>query len=377
MPKSSYKKTSIIFMCQDTGAANAFAAFFLALRDSSLNIKIIATKSAIEVFEKKNIPLWKKKDRDFSEQEVGVYLDEFNPQAVVIGTSLNSWTERYFCKQTKMKGIFCFGFVDWWSNFSHRFSTPATLDMQFIPDQIGVIDEIARKGCIAEGIPDNLLKVIGNPYWDYLVSIPQKKIAATRVMMRKKFQIKENEYCGIIFSSNIRNLNLNLGYDEIDFFKSITPLPLTTATGNPIHWYVKPHPIENATELRAIMKKNDINAALLERIVAFDALALGDYIVGMCSTTLFEAALLHKKVISLQPGLFENKLKYLSIFDILDIPKITQADKVRENVFLLINSDKYLPDLNRLPFSIGKGIAAQALYQLISIAVSGKTGCDI
>jgi hypothetical protein len=80
---------------------------------------------------------------------------------------------------------------------------------------------------------------------------------------------------------------------------------------------------------------------------------------------LFEAALLGKKVVSLQPGLSTGKLEYLRIFDRISVPKIVNVSEVKGVINRLLNDDIAYPTLTNIPAPIGRGTATAALLELL------------
>jgi len=353
-----------LLVCKDTGAANAFSIFLKNWNDTTTPLFSVCVNYAVNVFKNNGIQPTKESPRDLSENEVKQLLDEFQPGAILLGTSHDSWTERFFCKQARIRGIYCVGFVDWWSNFGARFSTPNTNDLSFLPNLISVMDEDARLGCIADNVPEELLRITGNPYWDHIAA-KKEDIEQLRKQVRKQLRVPKQTLLAMVFSSNIRNLNLNLGYDEHSFWEALVPLPEYSKQNIPIQWALKPHPRERQQDIIDMLKKYHINPLIIDDFSAIEAVAAADFIIGMCSSVLFEAALLGKKVVSLQPGLLTGKLEYLRIFDHIMVPKVVNISEVKDVVYRLINNELGYSDLRKIPSPIGKGTANSALQALL------------
>jgi len=354
---------TLVVVCQDTGAAYALASYG-ARAASSFRLRSICIGKAGEVFRSTGvIPDWEY-ESDPGSEVIDNLVEEMGSDAVLLGTSFDSWTERLFCKKARDQGLFTVSFVDWWSNFGRRFSTPGSNDLAFLPEIIAVMDEDARSGCITEGIPAHLLQVTGNPYWDYLADHAPMIVKESRESVRNDLGIGNNTLLGLIISSNIRNLGLNLGYAEADFFSSVRPLPERTEAGMPIAWVVKPHPKESPAELRYMLSCERMPLPLLEGVSAIEAVAASDFVMGMCSSVLFEAALLGRPVVSLQPGLDNDKLHTLRIFDHLGIPKITRTGDAKIAVQDLVNGRIPSPVLGKAPFPLGNNRAADRITAL-------------
>ncbi len=362
------KDGTILVACRDTGAANELAAFVnLCPSETSVLLRTLCVGPAVDVFKEAGIIPTMEFAHELDSSEVHRVLDQLQPKAIVLGTSHDSWTERFILEYACSHGVYCLGVVDWWSNFGRRFSTPGTGDLRYLPDAICVTDEDARQGCIADGIPSTLLHVVGNPYWDYLLTVSDEVRLATRRQVRERLGISNGAVLALAISSNLRNLNLDLGYDETDFWRAIVPLPCETTDGRPIVWAVKPHPREQHQDLQTMLDAYNARPLFIEGLSAFEAVNAADYIIGMCSSVLFEAALLGKPVVSLQPGVTKGKLDFLRIFDHLEIPKIIYEHEAREVVFRFINGLVPYPNLNKVPFKVGGKSAYHALRNLLPV----------
>lgn len=167
-------------------------------------------------------------------------------------------------------------------------------------------------------------------------------------------------------------MDLDLGYDEGDFFSSVRPLPQKNDRGIPITWVVKPHPKESPAELRDLLAQNGMSLPLVEGVTAIEAVAASDVVLGMCSSVLFEAALLGKAVVSLQPGMSEDQLQYLRIFDHLGIPKIVRADEAPAVVSSLVNGRITAPDLTKVPFPLGNRHSAVRITAMLKQGIAAR-----
>lgn len=363
--RSGKHRNTLAVVCHDTGGANALAAYVSSANLSPFRLRTVCIGKACEAFRSAGVVPDQEFDRDPGFEAIDSLVEEMGSDAVLLGTSFDSWTERRFCKKMREQGLFTLSFVDWWSNFGGRFSTPGSNDLAFLPETIAVMDEDARNGCIADSIPSHLLQVTGNPYWDYLADHASSIVARSRERIRNALGISGYTLLGLIISSNIRNLHLGLGYDETDFFLSVRPLPEHTEQGTPIAWVVKPHPKESPAELREMLTRERMPLPLFEGISAIEAVAASDFVLGMCSSVLFEAALLGKTVVSLQPRLNKDRLHYLRIFDHLGIPKIIQVDEAKAVVQNLVNGRISASVLSKVPFPLGNNRATDRITALL------------
>ncbi len=362
----SYAHPSILIACHDAGAANALSRLVGPWRSEGMCVHAITMQYASGVFAKAAIRPDRVYDADMTNDEVCEVLDHIQPDAVLLGSSLDSQGERLLVAEAWKRGIRTAGLVDWWSNFGRRFSTPGTLDLRFLPDIVAVPDDDAREGCIAEGIPAVSIRITGNPYWEDLIGIPRSHRELTRNKVRACLNVSPETRLILIVSGNIRNLELDLGYDEGDLFGAIASLPRGNGICRPVCWAVKPHPRETLADLRDLMAASGLREPLiLTDTEPLDAICAADGVFGMCSSLLFEAALLGKNVASFQPNRNRDKLEYLRIFDHLGIPVLTETGPVRDVLASLAGDRGQAPDLNRLPRPIGMGTAGMNLQRIL------------
>ncbi|MCP4914377.1 MAG: hypothetical protein GY909_14785 [Oligoflexia bacterium] len=57
-------------------------------------------------------------------------------------------------------------FIDMWNNYKHRFVVNEECNF---PDYVLVNDELAMNEAISEGVPDNIIKVAGHPYFEKII----------------------------------------------------------------------------------------------------------------------------------------------------------------------------------------------------------------
>ncbi|NPU86136.1 MAG: hypothetical protein HPY65_16790 [Syntrophaceae bacterium] len=357
---------SILIACHDAGAANALSRLVGPWKSEGMFVQAVTMQYASEVFSRSGIRPDRAYDADMTNDQVCEVLDQIEPDAVLLGSSLDSQGERLLAAEARKRGIRTAGLVDWWSNFGQRFSAPGTRDLRFLPDIVAVPDDDAREGCIAEGIPAESIRITGNPYWEDLIGISRSLWEFTRNNVRTCLNVPPESRLILIVSGNIRNLGLDLGYDEGDLFGAIASLSRSNGIRRPVCWAVKPHPRESLADLRDLMAASGLREPLiLADTEPLDAVCAADGVFGMCSSLLFEAALLGKRVVSFQPNLNRDKLEYFRIFRHIGIPVLTDTDPVRDVLATLAGDQGQVPDLSRLPRPIGRGTAGMNLKQIL------------
>ncbi|MDD5431463.1 MAG: hypothetical protein PHO70_00525 [Candidatus Omnitrophica bacterium] len=357
-------KKSVLLVCKDTGAANAFSSLVKEWKDYDIELYSICIGYAANVFKKNGLSITYAFEKDMRQEDVSMVMDSVKPASVLIGTSFDSMTERWCCVEAKKRNIFSLGFVDWWSSFGLRFSTPQTNDLMYLPDMIAVVDEDALLGCVDCGIPEGILKITGNPYWDYLLRA-KETLCCLRQDLRKTINVADSSILAIVYSSYLSKFNLGLGYNENDFWGAVTPLPCKNKAGVPVKWLLKLHPKEVNSTASCLLKSKLYDICIADKLTAIELGLIADFTIGMCSTALFECALLGKKVISVQPGLDRKLSRFMRIFEHLKIPVVTERAETKDRLEMFINDEMPSPDLNYLPMSIKGGRSAVILRNLL------------
>ena len=98
---------------------------------------------------------------NYNRNEIDKVLELFCPDFVFTATSFHDY-EYNWRQVTKSKNIYTYGFIDHWIYYKDRFTFRS---LTSYPDEVLVINEIARDEAIKEGIPESVITVFGNPYY--------------------------------------------------------------------------------------------------------------------------------------------------------------------------------------------------------------------
>jgi len=236
----------------------------------------------------------------------------------VLGTSVTDIAPLRIARQARAAGLPVVCVLDNWMNYRKRLETDG--QPMLVPDIYAVMDDLARVEAIADGVPRNCLRVVGQPALskladDYLAC----PITATRdeALRRsgwgspgKKLVVFISEPAGMDQGANESSPTFR-GYTEK------TVLTLFTRCLQPFHERVQvglvPHPREDAAALLAFWEK--CRGSLLGGRLAVEsgrkAVFIADGVCGMASLLLYEALLLSKPVLDLQPNLRAPHLEFL------------------------------------------------------------------
>ena len=170
--------------------------------------------------------------------------------------------------------------LDYWSNYKMRFTIAK--NEYIFPNYYLVMDELAKQEAINEGVPKDLLHVVGHPGLDKFAIL--KKHKAMSVYGGKK----------VLFLSQPLSLlyGTSLGYNE-----NIVMEDLIKLSGKyDIDLKVKFHP-KDAEAFRMKYAMYTIEGSLIDTMHNFDV------IIGMNTMGLLHAALMNIPIVSYQPGL--------------------------------------------------------------------------
>ena len=98
---------------------------------------------------------------DFESKKINQIIEDFSPEYIYTATSFHDY-EHNWRKISINKKIYTYGFIDHWIYYKKRFTFNS---LTLFPHEVLVVNEIAKKEAIIDGVPRNLIKVIGNQYY--------------------------------------------------------------------------------------------------------------------------------------------------------------------------------------------------------------------
>ena len=247
---------------------------------------------------------------DFSCNVYSEIMSEFKPDYVFTATSNNDY-EHNIRLVSNQKGLRTLAFVDHWTKYIERF----TFDNKTLfPDEIWVINDVAKIAAIEAGLPKNKIFISGNPYYDKIRQFVPKN---DRAMFLKEHDIPVDKKIIMFISDDIRNSvpkNENaidiLGYDEytvlsdlLDSFYEIHRKGLIDFSEYIL--LIKLHPRGKINKFNSIIKNTKydfLNILVKKDIHPLTINYYSDYILGMYSNMVIESLLMGKKVLRVQTG---------------------------------------------------------------------------
>jgi hypothetical protein len=224
---------------------------------------------------------------------------------VLYATSVNDTLAIQIAQHARAAGRPVLHLLDNWSNYAARIAT-------LVPDVYAVMDDLAMQEAIAEGVDPTCLVIAGHP--------DIAKLAAEAEVFGAPQPNETQPH--IFFASEPAAIDggpRGRGYDENEVARILID-GIAQANANAANLTVKvaPHPRQNREAVRArfVSLATEITGAPKIDIVAPEdvrsTLHSASHVAGMTSILLYEAWLLGRPTLSLQPGLSIDGLRTLS-----------------------------------------------------------------
>ena len=287
----------ILFICgQFSGAQYIYPILYKWSCEKMFQWNVVASGFSCDYLKQKNIRF--KEIKKNSTIEVSRYIDFIKPRLIITSSSINIDIEHLFILEGKKKSIPTASFIDIWTNYKNRFDYKG----EFIfPDNILAIDNRCKEEMIKDGIPDNIIKIIGQPYLDFIAKkIPPlgKNILLAGQPIKKYF-------------------GKSFGFDETDlrkiFLKTINKAKISKIL-NTIH------PEEKFD------KKDEKFNIFFQKGKGITDVIDSHTVLGVFSMQMIIGYLWGRKVASIQPNILENDPSPLSRWKL--IPLLRNVDEI-------------------------------------------------
>lgn len=267
-------------------------------------------------------------------------LEKKGLDMLVTGTSWGTDIEVKCINLCKLYGVTTVSILDYWSNYRMRFRC-GNSDEYIFPTRLFVMDEIAYKESIADGIDKDILEVTGSPGLDkYVLLMESREGEATKKI-------------GDILFLSAPMLELygdSLGYTEQSAFEEV--LEVCDALGRDVR--IKLHPKDNDA-MRNRYSYLEVGGTIEDVVPGFNV------VIGMATMGLLHTYLLGVPIISYEPGLIGNDM---CITNKLEITK--RIDNRIELKHRIININRQPAIHKGLLWEDGKS-TERVLYRICSL----------
>lgn len=307
-------KTVLLF-ARDPGGANVILPVCEKLK-AKYKVLLYAKKFALYKFRDAGLSV-KNIEEEYGEgtlAEVRLFLERLKPNAVITGTSLDDFTERYLWKAAKELGIKSFAILDQWMNLGIRFSDCSYCEEDryrrcrehpYLPGRILAMDELARELLVKDGIDVDKIALTGQPHFD---TVREKFRSAEEAYARDRWNVvfvsepiyQDYDRCG--------KEEMYWGYNERTVFDSLyySLEKLTECCACKIRLIIRPHPREHLKNWDYIgdnLKNNKIFVELDREHDSFSLMKSAALVCGMSSMFLLESMICERPVLSIMIGL--------------------------------------------------------------------------
>lgn len=315
-----FKAKRVLFVFSDPAGAKSLLAFCDLYQHLFSAVEILSNRYH-QFYSEFKI---KVKVVEESESVLKQKMTDFQPDILFTATSYPSRFELISLSLSKsFVNLRSITFIDHWTNFLIRFNYN---NDTIFPDQIFVIDEIAKKNACAEGIPSDIISVFGNPFHTFL----KKWLPKTSRVEVEKLISNQTKY--LLFAPeplSVFNLESKYGFDEFHVLSFIanTIFELENEAGfYPPVLVFKCHPNHNVEDVKNKIRELLVNVQGVRIIILTDMnINLNDLIyysesvLGIFSNSLVEASILGKRTAQILPFLKDKNLNPLSHLDYLNV----------------------------------------------------------
>jgi hypothetical protein len=238
--------------------------------------------------------------------------------AYAFGTSVSDTGPLHVARQARACGLPVICVLDNWMNYRKRLETDG--QPMLVPDVYTVMDELALAEAVADGVPPGCLRLVGQPALsnladDYLAC--PVSAARDEALHRSGWGTLGKKLVVFISEPAEKDQGADEHNPQFRGYTEKTVLTLLARCLQPFREQVQvglvPHPREDAVALLAHWEKcrGRLQGGRLTVETGRKAVFIADGVCGMASLLLYEALLLGKPVLDLQPGLRVPQLEFL------------------------------------------------------------------
>lgn len=318
------QKQKVLLASQYTGSANSVKSVIKKLKiDDKVEVSVVAhTKTAEDPLRQDSIEFKTLSDyglESLNYETVGKILDQEQPNLLLTGSSAGTCIEKGLILAARSRGIRSISVLDNPGNYIIRVrNDEANESLGCMPDLHTALDSETLEEMVNAGLPRERLVVTGNPYFDDLRQLRDSFTDHQRIAIRDYFGTEPNQHM-IVFVSQPLKEDINdgkstdWGYNEEIIFNMLN------RSLNEIDYQgvlvIKFHPREKYRDITSRLNGTNRFTTLIsgkeaskERGYAntYDIRATSlaaDLTTGMMSTSLIEACILDRDVLSIQAGL--------------------------------------------------------------------------
>ena len=322
-----------IYVFSDPAGANAI----LALVDKLILEGYVARKDFLVFTSNFKESLFPYKDVldivGCNEKEFVDVIHNFKPSYIFSGTSLNIF-EHLWRKVAIKENLKVISFIDHWTSYIERFSFNNEI---IFGNEVLVVNEIAKREAIQAGIPEKLITVYGNPYYNKVKKF-QPKFSKEKFFKSLGLEITKKTI--LFISDDIKRSfpenekgEIQLGFNEYSVLKDLLisfQMLETEIDLSNFQLLIKLHPKSKENKFDQLI--TDFSPQILNTYCVKNCEPLtinyySDFVIGMFSNMVIESFLLGKKILRVQTGQKQidffkfTEYSFKPITKVIDLPK--------------------------------------------------------
>ncbi|MFH1019059.1 MAG: hypothetical protein V1782_00400 [Pseudomonadota bacterium] len=244
----------------------------------------------------------------FPDNTAMAWLTTLDLTGLVFGSSVHDTVPLTLARQIKEMGLLVVHVLDNWSNYRHRLEHDG-LPM-LVPDRYTVMDQLAWEAAVVDGVPAEIIMITGQPALASLVgecsgSLPKSQTQGPIKLLFVSEPVEADQGSGPA-SPKFR------GYTEKTVLRLLCQSLQPYA--DQVTLSILPHPREDRQALAGLWDeiKLDLAGMIVAETNGRQQVLAVDGVIGMASILLYEAWLVGKPVLSLQPGVSDRSLRMLA-----------------------------------------------------------------
>ena len=295
----------MLFVVTEIGAARFMEPLWRRWlgAEVSFDWTVIATETAVEYLRSAGLsgalPMLapvRHKDED-----LGQRLGTWKPTAVVASAGDHYPIEAAAITLARNLGVPSAQYIDTWYNYRRRFEHRGGLQY---PDHILVIDDVACREGVGEGLPEERISVVGQPAWEHTLRLgpaPRNHVLFLGAPVRRDF-------------------GTSLGFDETSAWRVVVEAAAMSPERFDRLTY-GPHPSQGVLSAAAVAPATRVGNSMA-------ALQQASIVLGMFSSPMIDAYIGGRLVVSVQPNAESRDLCALSRHG--RIPRVSDARSLIE-----------------------------------------------
>lgn len=283
---------NIVFTAENPGAFQAILPVVHHCIHEGIQPFVLLSGSASDMAKKEGIACIDMEEH--TQEKVAQFFIDHSIDLVVAGTSAGMSIEKHTILEAQKKNIRTIAVVDFWSNYTLRFSTPYTQDLKYLSDTICVIDQDMKNGLVREGIPQDRIVITGNPFFDTWSTLKNYNPEYIVFVSQPFSEVYDSTDPGI--TSPV--------FNEIEIFSHLVSVLELLDIQIPLRIALHPR-CKKRDKYNRIIQDSFLDIHVADASID-ELLSHAHMVIGINSIVLFQASLMGLSVVSIQPGILKE-----------------------------------------------------------------------